>query len=304
MNEVLTRNGPVASGKGILKNLAWYTASFLSLNGLFTWGLEDHWLILEDRLLPLDGLGTAFEGARVAHLSDIHCSPIVLDEYIRDCIRTVNEAEVDFVAITGDFITTGTKDYARRAARVLSELRPREGVVAVLGNHDYGVFHPKGYGRIRGLSDYLAGQLAGVGFRVLRNGAVQFRRGADTLQFVGAEDYWTEHFNAAEAFEQAEHAPTVTLCHNPDATPELIRHGAEYILAGHTHGQITPDVKFLNALMPMEQKQFGSGYCPLGGGRHLYVNRGIGHARRVHRDTRPEITFFTLTNAAKLAANN
>jgi predicted MPP superfamily phosphohydrolase len=196
---------------------------------------------------------------------------------------------VDFVVITGDFIT-GRKQYARRVARVLRRLKPKIACLAVLGNHDYGIFHPRGMGGVRGLAEYLSGQLKQANVQVMLNESRAFTRGGDWLQFVGVEDFWSPRFDPLQAFEAATMSmPTVALCHNPDAAMQLASHGAQWTLAGHTHGRPLPGM-----VMPSDHRHFFAGEYELGKNRMLYVNRGISYGRRRNLNARPEITLFTL----------
>lgn len=49
--------------------------------------------------------------------------------------------------------------------------------------------------------------------------------------------------------------------------------------------------------MPVRNRRYATGEIPLGDGRTLYVNRGLGHLLRVRFNARPEITVFTLRRA-------
>jgi hypothetical protein len=282
--------------KGFFKRLAWTAAGSCALGGLYAWHFDRRWLRIERRTMPLPGLGEGFDGAKLAHLSDLHCSPIVLERYLRRCVEMVNSLEVDFVAITGDFIT-GRVPYAKRIGRVLAHLSPRVATLACLGNHDYGILHPRGLGAVRGLADRLSEYLSHADVFVMMNEPRQFRRGDSVLQFVGVEDLWTPRYDPYLAFELADTSlPTIALCHNPDAADELIRHGAHWVLSGHTHGTPINQNAVRNALVPSQCRAYSAGHYRLEGG-DLYVNRGLGYGRRVNINARPEITLFTLQSA-------
>jgi predicted MPP superfamily phosphohydrolase len=245
--------------------------------------------------MPLRELGEGFHGARIVHLSDLHCSPLVRDDYLYRCLDVVSELEPDFVVFTGDFITVGPRPYARRISDLLARVRARTAKLAVLGNHDYGLWHPVGLGSTRGLAEYLTDQLIQAGIMVLNNSSHCFESEGSVLQFVGTEDPWSPRYSVEEAFGQARRRlPTVALVHNPDAAPDLAAAGAHWVLAGHTHGKRTPDTRLHRAAFPSRCRHWTGGRYSLGNGRMLYVNRGLGHARRVGPEGRPEITVFTL----------
>jgi predicted MPP superfamily phosphohydrolase len=272
-------------------------ASRFGLVGLAPGRAGDDSVQVNTRFMPLPGLAREFEGARLVHISDLHCSPIVAERHLRRCVEIINLLEPDFVAITGDFLTTGPRYWAARVAAVLRNLAPKVGTVACLGNHDYGVWHPCGLGRVRGLPEFLSERLAHAGLFVLRNGCRTFFRGDSAIQFVGLEDYWTPAFDAEAAFEYVDaDSPTVALTHNPDAAPQVAAHGADWILAGHTHGKATPPGGFWDAVYPTRFRKFVAGEYALGPHR-LYVNRGVGSTLTYRRPHKAEITLFTLCPA-------
>lgn len=294
MNDVLVKSirDPIRR-KRLLKGMLWTAAKTCSLGGLFGW-VEDHWLRVERLDMPLRGLGPGLEGATIAQISDLHCSPIVRTQYLRHCVDRINAMGVDFVALTGDFIT-GPPAFARRVGSVLKHLQPRVASLACLGNHDYGLFHPSGLGAYRGLDHYVAEQLARADVFVMRNEARTFTREGSTIQFVGLEDFWSEAFDPAEAFETARpDVPTVALCHNPDPAASLARLGAQWVLAGHTHGSPRPRRRVARMIFPTGRKRYRAGAYPIARGATLYVNRGLSYGRRDVLNPRPEITVFTM----------
>ncbi|RPI62970.1 MAG: hypothetical protein EHM48_03215 [Planctomycetaceae bacterium] len=285
---------------GLLKQMVWRTANCCLLGGLLAWPLERDWVRLEKLTMPLDNLGWEFDGARIAHLSDLHCGTLVREKHIHRYVEMINSLDVDFVVITGDFITTASRRYARAVSRALGDLRPNTAVVACLGNHDYGLWHPKGIGMVEGMADFLCDKLADAGVIVLRNESKAFFRGEAVLQFIGVEDYWSPQYNPQTAFELVDtDSPTIALSHNPDTAPLLASQNAGWILSGHTHGKATPQTRFWDAVYPTRFKQFVGGRHSLGANRHLYINRGISNAWRVRSEHRPEVTLFTLRSVAR-----
>ncbi len=295
MNDVfLTHRHHRRPRRALLKRLIWTAAGCCALGGLFAWQLEEHWLRIERRDMRLRNLGPGFDGARLVHVSDLHCSPIVLERYLHQCVDRINELEPDFVAITGDFIT-GPKIYARRIARALRELHPKVATLACLGNHDYGILHPSRLGLYRGLAEHLSEQLAHVDIFAMLNESRRFRRDGSVIQFAGVEDYWSGRFDARATMELTRRdSPVVGLCHNPDGASTLAHHGADWVLAGHTHGNGADEYGVYDVLRPASQKHFYAGHYDLDNGRNLYVNRGLAYARRFNLNARPEITLFTL----------
>jgi predicted MPP superfamily phosphohydrolase len=92
--------------------------------------------------------------------------------------------------------------------------------------------------------------------------------------------------------------PTVALFHNPDGA-DLSAWGdfRGWILSGHTHGGQCKPPFLPPPLLPVFNKRYTSGAFDLGGGRFMYINRGLGHLLRVRFNVRPEITLHRLVGA-------
>lgn len=297
MNQVLATHpkSPVRRFRR-LKRAYWSLSGSVSLGGLYPGRICPSWIRFTDMDMPLPNLPDVFVGKRLVHISDLHCSPLVLERYLRQLLDHVAGREPDFLAVTGDLITGGTS-HARRVAELLGELPTSIAKVACPGNHDYGIYAPNGRGHMRQLAEYLHRRLFDAGVHMLRNQHAIFTVGGHALQFVGLEDLWSPRYNAAAAFAAADpHLPTIALSHNPDTACDLAGRGAHWVLAGHTHGNAHGENRIRDAVFPVESKLYAGGYYPLGAA-HLYVNRGLSYARRLNLNKRPEITTFTLTKA-------
>lgn len=279
----------------LLKELTWRAANTCLLAGLLTWPLERRWVRIEQHTMPVANLGQEFDGLRIAHLSDLHSGMLVREKHLHRYIELVNDMDVDFAVLTGDFLTTASRKHADAVARVLGDLKVRRGKLACLGNHDYGLWHPRRSREDRDVADYLSDGLARAGVIVLRNASRAFFIGESVLQFVGIDDYWSPQCDPQGAFELVDHDwPVIALAHNPDSAPDLAGRGAAWVLAGHTHGEATPDSRLWDAVYPTRFKQFVGGAYALPHGASLYVNRGLSNRLRLRREHRPEITLLTL----------
>ncbi|GIW85761.1 MAG: hypothetical protein KatS3mg108_0085 [Isosphaeraceae bacterium] len=257
--------------------------------GLYTWKIEPHWVAVEHRTMPLEGLPPAWRGRRLVQVSDLHVGPRVDSDYLIRSLRAVGSLEPDMVAITGDLMSCVGHEQIDETARVLEALpRPPFGVFASLGNHDY----TTGGWKRGDVADALVRRLADLGITTLRNEA----RELGGLRLIGLDDLWASRFDPAAVGEAVRQpGPRIVLCHNPDAVDRPGWSGYQgWILAGHTHGgQCVPP--FLPPpILPVQNKRYSSGHIDLGDGRHLYINRGLGHLWPVRFNCRPEVTVFTL----------
>jgi hypothetical protein len=203
------------------------------------------------------------DGARIAHLTDLHCDSDSSIARIRRGVGITNSLDADVVLLTGDFVTYG-KDYIATLATLLSGLRAP--TCAVLGNHDH---YADG--------DVVTKALRDVGITVLNNASDTVRIRGARLQIVGIDDVNTGHHDVGAALASATgpRDARVILGHNPRVADLVPPACADLILSGHTHGgQIA-----IPGVTPWIVRAAGSNYVrgfyntPAG---MLYVNRGWG----------------------------
>ena len=245
-----------------------------------------------ERPLPVRFLPPALIGRRLVHLSDLHTGPEVDSDYLVRALRMVEAYEPDLIAITGDLITYEAPGPFAELRRVLAALpRPALGSVAILGNHDYGVSWAQPE-----VAERVAGELERAGVRVLRNQVAE----VGGLRIVGMDDLWAIRFAPRVAllgFPQD--VPAIALCHNPDGVDDRAGWaGFEgWVLAGHTHGGQCKPPFLPPPMLPVKNRRYTAGEIDAGGGRTLYISRGLGHLVQARFNVRPEITVFTLTAA-------
>src|SRR5262249_43039635 len=66
-----------------------------------------HWVRVRTIDVPVAGLGAAFDGYRIAHLSDLHIGGLWPRRRAERWVRRVRDLDVDLVALTGDYVTHG-----------------------------------------------------------------------------------------------------------------------------------------------------------------------------------------------------
>ena len=235
--------------------------------------------------LEFPDLPPAFDGYRIAHLSDLHISAAARADRTVGVVRLVNECEPDLIAITGDFVD-GTAE--RRGADVapLAGLRAADGVVGCTGNHEY----YSGWGVWRGVFQRL-------GISMLENERLLLRRGDATLAILGENDpvsYKSDIRMAAAAVPEG--AFRILLAHRPTRLAEHAAHGVRLQLSGHTHG---------GAVLGLDRFVARANEGHVRGlyrehGLTLYVNSGTGQwaGFPTRLGVVPEITLITLRRAS------
>lgn len=253
-------------------------------------GVEPVWIETTRHELVLPRLPRALDGYTVVQLSDLHTGPSVPRTHLARAVAIANAERPDLIVVTGDLVDDPTDAGAHaEAAAVLSDARARDGVFAVAGNHDTGVYHVGGRADGSRLAR-LETRLAAAGVDLLDNASRSIRG----LRIAGFGDLWSGGFDARGL---APGPCTIALSHNPDTAPELARRGADLVLCGHTHGGQIDVPLFGPPWMPIQQERFLKGHVALGD-RHVYVNRGLGWTHRIRFRARPEVTVLRLRAAA------
>ena len=245
--------------------------------------LRQHPRVLEREVFIVN-LPEAFAGYRIAQISDLHCGPFAGGRRVDAWVAAVNRQAADLVAVTGDLIASGSA-YVPVVARALGALAARDGVFAIMGNHDYFTD-----------GDAVAMALDRAGLTVLRNQGIEVRRGDASLYVAGVDDTWTERHDVALALaERRVGAPVVLLAHDPALFPEAVRHGVDLTLSGHTHGgQFGIPLIARRFNLARLMTRFTSGMYRQGSST-LYVNRGLGTTGPpVRLAVAPEIAIITL----------
>lgn len=172
----------------------------------------------------IPGLPQPFEGFRILFASDLHLDGLDgLAERLSALVRT---ERFDLCLLGGDlrYGTFGNFGPALdRLAGFLATVRARDGVLAVMGNHD---------------CLEIVGPLRDMGVEVLLNEAWPITRGKHTLWIAGVDDpHAYRCADPVEAMRDVRPGDTaIMLAHSPEAAPEAAALGASFYLCGHTHG--------------------------------------------------------------------
>jgi predicted MPP superfamily phosphohydrolase len=183
--------------------------------------------------VPLAKLPHALSGYTIVQLTDVHVGPTIGRAFIEEIVRTTNALEPDVVAITGDLVD-GSVANLGALVEPLRDLKAKDGVFFVTGNHEY----------YSGADEWIA-YLRTLGVRVLRNERVELKAGLD---LAGVDDTSAHNFGHGHgedipaAMNGRDPARALVLmAHQPKAVLEACKHGVDLQLSGHTHGgQIWP----------------------------------------------------------------
>jgi predicted MPP superfamily phosphohydrolase len=178
--------------------------------------------------VPLARLPQATSGYSIVQLTDLHVGPTIGHDFVESVVREANRLAADMIVITGDLVD-GSVDQLSALVEPLRDLRAKDGVYFVTGNHEY----------YSGADAWIA-HLRTLGIRVLRNERVSIR---DAFDLAGVDDASAHRMlphhgqDVAKALAgRDESRPVVLLAHQPKALKEAIRWKVDLQLSGHVHG--------------------------------------------------------------------
>ena len=239
-----------------------------------------------------------FDGYRVMQLSDIHSGSWKGNpEALKKAIDLCNRQNADLALFTGDLVNSRS-DELLEFTEIFSELKAKDGVYSVLGNHDYGTYVKwnSEADRIANIDSLIARENR-MGWRMLNNSHTIIRRGNDSIAVIGVENSgrppFPDYARLKEASAGTEGMFQILMSHDPTHWRRQIlpESDIELTLSGHTHDmQITFfGLSVSSFIYPEHNGMY------MEGERGLYVNIGLGHVLFPMRlGAWPEITVITL----------
>lgn len=250
--------------------------------------------------IEFDDLPKAFDGYRIAQFTDVHLGSMK-DELMLRAVTAIDDMRPDLIVFTGDIQNMGP-DELPRFAQTLKRLKAKDGVMSVLGNHDYSRYvnlpPDEAMRNERMTRDFETS----VGWQLLLNDNRIVRRGSDSIVIAGGENDGRPPFPAKADLKKAMrgiHAKSfvVMLQHDPSAWRRHILPltNAQLTLSGHTHGgQIS-----LFGLRPTELVGKEDDGLYVEGKRKLFVSTGLGGFVPFRFYMNPEVVEITLKKTNK-----
>jgi predicted MPP superfamily phosphohydrolase len=271
--------------------LKWFAiACSVLLSLIYVFVIEPSWVEVRAISLTLPHLAPEFDRYKVVQLSDIHTDRWMTPQRLAGIVDLVNRQHPDLVALTGDYVTRGVTSYIPYLTP-LAHLAPKDGTLAVLGNHDY----------IQ-LAAPIVRTLQQAGVKLLKNQVYSLQRGNARLHIAGVDDVFRGSADLVAVLRQLPATgAAVMLAHEPDFADQTVAtQRFDLQLSGHSHGGQV-QLPFLPSILPPLAYKYPSGLYHLQN-MLQYTNRGVGMVQpRVRLNCRPEVTVLTLRSPSHSA---
>ncbi|MDE7495902.1 MAG: metallophosphoesterase [Muribaculaceae bacterium] len=264
-----------------------------------------------------DNIPSSFNGYKIAQFSDAHVGTWGNDTvFISRLVDSINSLKPNLIVFTGDVVNRETSEL-EPFLTVFRRLHAPDGVISILGNHDYGDYVDWRYPSERQANnELLAVWQRQMGWKLLNNDHTYLVNGSDSIALIGVENWgeppFKQYGRLEKAYPASPAAPRnlndgkfkILLSHNPEHWKQEVSKTTDIdlTLSGHTHAmQIMlkiGDWKWSPACF--KYQQWGGMYetqNPEGKSVRIYVNIGCGEVGMPFRiGATPEITLFTLHN--------
>lgn len=223
-------------------------------------------------------LPDAFDGYRIAHVSDLHNSDLW-----KKAITQLKKAEPDIICITGDLVDSNRTDVdvALAFAAEAVKIAP---CYYVPGNHESRLEEA--------VYTQLVDGLTALGITVLQDTYTKLTCQGDAI-FLGGLGFLNPQKNAALGYMDGF---KILLAHHPEYFSDYARENFQLVLSGHAHGGQFR-LPFIGGLYAP-----GQGFLPeydgglyTNGSTAMIVSRGIGNSSfPIRFNNRPEVILITL----------
>lgn len=308
------RKGSVCNWLGLVSGVAMFCVMWIGV--AYT---RNH--IVVNRIdISAPSIPRPFNGYTIAQISDIHVGTWGNDTtFVSHLVDSVNALQPDLIVFTGDIVNRETREL-EPFLPVLSRLQAKDGVLSILGNHDYGDYMDwKSPADRTSNNERLALLQKNMGWILMNNELRFVIKDNDSIMMIGVENWGDPPFptygdlekalssSRDSIYHQNDRLYKILLSHNPEHWNQHVSHETNIglTLSGHTHAmQMMIDLGFWKwSPAKYRYEQWGGLYERFnnhGQPTKLYVNIGAGEVGMPARlmGAYPEITLFTLHHTA------
>lgn len=258
-------------------------------------------------------LPRSFEGYRIAFFSDLHIGSMTsVSSMCNEIVERINSLDADLVVFGGDLVNTRYDELTPELAAILGKLKARDGVIAVLGNHDTGVYVRDTVALpIEENICLLKERISSMGWRVVDDATELLVRGNDTITVtgIGFSRELLEHRHSADIADSLDLRPiyrgvegdkfNLTVSHMPQLWRKVAALGyGDLVLSGHVHAMQMKLRVGKHSISPAQimYREWSGLYREQNS--HLYITDGVGSVGfHLRIGAPPEITELILRRA-------
>lgn len=250
--------------------------------------------------LSFADLPPAFDGYRIVQLSDLHSGTLTgrRASLLQQAVDSINAVQPDAIVLTGDLVNAVPSELVPHLP-TLEHMQAHDGIFAVLGNHDYGMYVPGAAPAARSrMKQELEAMADELGWCMLSNSRRYVRRGNDSIVVAGMENDGEGRFPQLGQIGRALWGVSrqdfvVMLEHDPTSWRRKIlpQSHAQLTLSGHTHGGQFSLLSWSPASLAYSEYR---GTYHLADGRTLHVSSGLCGVIACRLGCPPEIVVITL----------
>lgn len=260
--------------------------------------------------LYFEDLPEAFDGYRISQISDVHSGSFDNKEKISYGVELLKEQNSDLVVFTGDLVNNMASEMDNWKS-LFSEVKAKDGVYSILGNHDYGDYHKWESQQAKAENlQRLKDTHGEIGWNLMLNENRFIEKDGQRIALVGVEN-WGAGFKQVGDLSKASQGLNkedfkVLLSHDPSHWDEQVKKSDKFYhltLSGHTHGmQFGIEIPGWLKWSPVQYRYKHWAGIYEEAGRYLNVNRGFGYLAYPGRiGIWPEITVIELKKGPKPA---
>ena len=294
-----------AWGKKFVRFAAFASAAILVAILFFAVAVTPYRYEVNRVTIEFENLPKAFNGYTIAQFSDSHLGTYGDDTtFVAKYTQAINDLKADLICFTGDLVNRRTEE-AKPFVPQLKRLHAPDGVLAILGNHDYDDYSDWDTEKLKLADQQALRRLEEeCGWTLVDNLHLFIRHGSDSIAIIGTGNYGGSSKNNPTYGKLESSYPNlndscfkILLQHNPEVWSQIVvgKTNVDLTLAGHTHAMQIMFKMFGLRLSParLKFKHWGGLYNE--GKQQLYVNIGMGMVGIPMRaGATPEITLITL----------
>ena len=242
-------------------------------------------------------LPKSFDGYRIVQFTDAHVGSIP-KSLLKKAVDSINAQKPDMIIFTGD-LQNIQPDELDAAMPILSQLKAKDGVLSILGNHDYSFYLNADFATSALNEAKMKQKQHDMGWRLLLNENVNVKRNGEKIFFAGMENESKKPEQTRSDLQKTmagipKDAFVVMLQHDPTAWRRTIlpKTEAQLTLSGHTHGGQLE--LFGWTPVALTYSEYGGHYQE--NKRALLVSTGLGGLVPFRFGVIPEIVVITLRN--------